>query len=319
MGDVRAFVRKWFFAAMFSVGLVLGLGLLGSGALTELGYRDATWSTGTVIGNEKKIDRDDDGSVDITWAPIIEWRDETGTKRTFTSEVSTSSAREVGSSIDIRYFPGKPASVVDSSWAGRWIKIMVGAILAPIFALFVWLTWPGRGAIWKRSARQVTQEPLTAAERAVDARGAAKGMTIAGVVFALIALGGLGVAGWAAAVEARYRDAVTVTGTVVDVERRGDTASAVIEFTDTAGEQQRFTSPISTNPAPTVGSTREVQYLPGDPGSVRDASTLGRFLPAAMGGMFALCFGMGAALFFVAARRSRREALTTGDAVRSAG
>lgn len=321
MGELAHWFGRWRLAIMMLIGVFLGLIFLGHSGLQEVGYRGATWSKGTVVANAEVVRRDSDGERSTTWAPIIQWQDEQGTTRTFQSENSTRPAHRVGSAVDIRYFPGHPESVLESETGSRVLMPAIGGLFVAVFGLFTWWLWPPRLGRRRAAAPDAGPTSLEAGTRLTDpaartdadaatrrrtSASGAKAFTAAGVAFTVIAVAGLLLALWTIPREERYRDAVTTQARVVDLEWRGSTAAAVIEYTDERGEPRRYTSSTSSRPAPVVGSSVEVQYLPGRPDTVREVTFVQRWLFLIVGLPITVAFGLGAVAFFWAARSVRR-------------
>lgn len=126
----------------------------------------------------------------------------------------------------------------------------------------------------------------------------------------------LGIGTVLAAVNLRYSDAIEVPGTVIAHQARtdedGTTWAIVVSYVDEAGRQQEITSNYSSSHPAAIGSQVPVQYLPGQPGSVRIATWMGKWfgatLTGGLGGVFAI---IGGAVYGVWVRRPLR---TDGDA-----
>ncbi len=109
----------------------------------------------------------------------------------------------------------------------------------------------------------------------------------------------------------RYAGSVHVTGHVVELrtELRYDRTSTYwiryvrpkYEWTDEQGVTRSFWSDNKSYPGPDVGDSIDLEYLPGDPDSVR--VKIGRWEPMAASVLSALGTGAGAAVLLVLRRR----------------
>jgi len=106
------------------------------------------------------------------------------------------------------------------------------------------------------------------------------------------------------------RGGVITTGTVIRNERESSTIESgpsrrrmttyapVVQFTDQAGVPHELTPSLSGGKPPAVGSTRQVSYLPSDPGRARLLADSTTWVPIVL----FLVVGLGCLIAAVAVR-----------------
>ncbi|GAB3624711.1 hypothetical protein GCM10027418_27960 [Mariniluteicoccus endophyticus] len=148
-------------------------------------------------------------------------------------------------------------------------------------------------------------------------------MIVVSVVFGLVALVGIGICVAHFVLAAGWKDAVQTQGVVVDHELRprlqgGDRTKRdmyrpVIEFTDKSGEPRRFTSKTASTDPPAIGEIIDIEYKPGKPTAVREATALSRNLLLLVGFGLAFVFGSFSAGAAVAASRIANRPPSSDD------
>ena len=138
-------------------------------------------------------------------------------------------------------------------------------------------------------------------------------------LMALITLGlmiGAVVSGWD---NVRYFGAPTVPGTVVEheyfpfVDDNGKTSDGwkiIVEWTDQDGDTIRTPSRFASSSPHEIGSSVDVQYLPGDQGKVRIATWAEKWLASTILGGIGLAFALFTAFclwHYLRWRRVRRQ------------
>lgn len=113
-------------------------GLLG---LRSMSWSDATTTTGTVIAHHyEPPDEDDSGA---SWSFTVEWTDGQGETHQTHSGYSTNKPPEVGSQIEVQYYPDDPSRARVANWSGRWLATTVvggmGAFFCLIAGIFLFL------------------------------------------------------------------------------------------------------------------------------------------------------------------------------------
>lgn len=143
--------KLFLLAALFSVGCLLGLTLIGVNVVQRHEYRDAIEAKGVVVAVEERapvrID-DDSSSKEPTYAAVIRWEDSEGVEHEFVSQTATRPAPEIGSVTPVEYLPGDPYSAREATFFGKWLLALVGGILTVCFAVIaVSLALVGRGRL----------------------------------------------------------------------------------------------------------------------------------------------------------------------------
>lgn len=118
-----------------SIFLLVGLGLLTGAFFVERSARrfdaSAVSAAGTVIDLARQSS--DDG---YTYAPVVEWYDEAGTRQEFVGSVASSPpAYDRGEAVAVLYPPGKPGKAKVADFTNRWFETLVLGGMGAVFSL----------------------------------------------------------------------------------------------------------------------------------------------------------------------------------------
>ncbi len=119
----------WIFLIVGVIMLVLAYSIYTS---TQQFLKVSVKAVGTVV--EMKSVRDSDG--DLTYKPVITYKDRTGLEHTFTSSTSSNPpSYRVGDKVELLYDPQKPEQPSINTWIDLYIGVLVLGILGGLFVL----------------------------------------------------------------------------------------------------------------------------------------------------------------------------------------
>jgi hypothetical protein len=127
MGD-RFFL--WFGSAFAAFGLLFA-GIGARSFFDDMNFQKTAINTsGTVIGLDRRSP--DDGYV---YAPVVEWRDPSGTRHQFVGGVASSPpSYDIGETVGVAYQPGRPGQARVDSFTERGIMPLAFGGMGSIFA-----------------------------------------------------------------------------------------------------------------------------------------------------------------------------------------
>ena len=125
---------------VFSIFLLMGLGFIGAAVKQRYEYRDAVHTEGTIVDLEKRVSTDDDGDRNVSYAPVIEFTDDSGATHRFTASVAQNPPPEVGSVTPVKYKPGDPASARRATFTSDWFFAIIGGAFTVAFAMALIIT-----------------------------------------------------------------------------------------------------------------------------------------------------------------------------------
>lgn len=122
----------WLFGGIFgglgSIFALIGFGMIANDLMFA---SSAEETTGTVIRNITQSDSDG-----VSYKPVVEFRDSSGTRREFASSMSTSwIAYDQGETVDVLYDPDNPERASIDSTTERYILPGIFAAMGSLFAV----------------------------------------------------------------------------------------------------------------------------------------------------------------------------------------
>lgn len=145
-------------STVFGLVALLGLGLCVAHFVTKGDWKDAVQTKGQVVDHDerRKVSTGSNSSTRSKHKnnvyPIISFTDENGATHQFTASSGSSSPPSIGTSVDVEYKKGDPASAREASTMSRNILLFVGLGLALIFGFFAVLARMAGGRMAGRPA-----------------------------------------------------------------------------------------------------------------------------------------------------------------------